>query len=259
MNSRKRSIRVVPYDPNWPHIFYEEALQIQKILGKNCLGIHHIGSTSISGLWAKPIIDMIPVVKNICDVDSCNNKMQDLGYTVMGEFGMLFRRFFSKDGFNVHVYEDDSPEVDRHLKFRDWMRQHPKDASGYESLKRDLAEKYPEDPYLYCSGKDGYISSIDAKTGWHGVRFVVPISEKEIESYEQITGYDFRGHTKRHMPVVMYSGSNIVVAACLELLDNNELMLERLAIKPDHDNPEFSLQMMTAIKKWASHVHMKLL
>lgn len=89
-------IEVVPYDPNWPNIFETEATKIKQALGNNCIAIHHVGSTSVPGLAAKPIIDIVPVVQNIIAVDQNTNVMEALGYEAKGEYGMLFRRYFQK-------------------------------------------------------------------------------------------------------------------------------------------------------------------
>lgn len=85
------SIKVVPYNGNWPKMFEQESALIQQALGANCIIIHHIGSTSIPGLSAKPIIDMLPVVKNILEVDKATKAMESLGYEVKGEYGIALR------------------------------------------------------------------------------------------------------------------------------------------------------------------------
>lgn len=93
-----RLIQVVPYDPNWPIKFAEEAKEVKIALGRNCIKIHHIGSTSVPDLSAKPIIDMVPVVLDITKVDDINTAMSALGYEAKGEYGMPFRRYFQKGG-----------------------------------------------------------------------------------------------------------------------------------------------------------------
>lgn len=81
MSSNKiRRVKVVPYDPNWPRQFSQEAQAIKACLGDNCIEIHHIGSTAVPGLAAKPVIDMLPVVLDVTEVDSVNDLMQKLGY-----------------------------------------------------------------------------------------------------------------------------------------------------------------------------------
>ncbi len=137
MNSRQ--ITIVPYQVEWIQKFEKEATLIQKALGKNCISIHHIGSTSISGLCSKPVIDIMPVVKDISAVDPVIPKMEALAYQSLGENGLLFRRFFIKGEKertqHVHIFEEDNHEITRHLLFRDWMRTHPEDACRYAAIK----------------------------------------------------------------------------------------------------------------------------
>jgi GrpB-like predicted nucleotidyltransferase (UPF0157 family) len=165
-----RIIEVVPYKNEWPNMFEAEAKLIKQALGENCLAIYHIGSTAVPGLAAKPVIDMLPVVKNILQVDSVTNAMAQLGYEAKGEFGIPFRRFFQKGGdqrtYHVHVFEEGNPEIERHIQFRDWMRTHSDDKEAYENLKKALSLKFPHDIVNYCMGKDDFIASIDAKTGF---------------------------------------------------------------------------------------------
>lgn len=122
----QEKVEVVPYDPSWPELFAAEAKRIREALGPNCTLIHHIGSTSVPGLSAKPIIDILPVVRDILEVDRVTEAMERLGYEAKGENGIAFRRFFEKGKkvrtHNVHVYEEGDPEIDRYLRFRDWMR-----------------------------------------------------------------------------------------------------------------------------------------
>jgi len=118
------SIKVVPYHPDWPQMFEGELAAIRQALGDNCLAVHHIGSTSVPQLAAKPIIDIIPVVKDILLVDVRVNEMEDLGYQAQGGHGVPFRRYFQKEvevrTHNVHVFEEGNPEIQRHLNFRNW-------------------------------------------------------------------------------------------------------------------------------------------
>lgn len=127
------------HNGNWPTMFEQESALIQQALGANCIIIHHIGSTSVPGLSPKPIIDMLPVVKNILEVDKATRAIESLGYEVKGEYGIAFRRYFQKGRnirtHNVHVYEEGDPEINRYLKFRDWMRSHEDDARAYANLR----------------------------------------------------------------------------------------------------------------------------
>lgn len=90
-------IKVVPHDSDWSNKFGEEAMHLIAALGKNVVAVHHIGSTSIPGIYAKPVIDILVEVKDIKAVDTDHPAMESLGYEVMGEFGIPGRRYFRKD------------------------------------------------------------------------------------------------------------------------------------------------------------------
>lgn len=165
--TEKRRIEVVDYNPKWVIMYHDEANKIKKIFGKELIDIYHIGSTAIPGIKAKPVIDILVVVKRIEKVDNYNDKMVRLGYEPMGEFGIKDRRFFMKGGNNrthhVHVFELGNNEIERHLNFRDYLIANPEDARRYSKLKEELAEKYRYDIESYVKGKDGLIKEIDRK------------------------------------------------------------------------------------------------
>ena len=89
-----RKVEVVPYNEEWPKLFQQEAVLIRQVLEREIIDIHHIGSTSVPGLHAKPIIDIIPVVKSISNVDNYTKSMEDIGYEALGENGLSGRRYF---------------------------------------------------------------------------------------------------------------------------------------------------------------------
>ncbi|MCG3087193.1 GrpB family protein [Sporosarcina cyprini] len=153
-----RKVVVLPYSNVWPSKFQEAAKELQGVFGSELIAIHHIGSTSVVGLSAKPIIDIMPVVKEIAKIDSFHDAMQELGYEAKGENGIAGRRYFQKGGddrtHHVHVYEEESPEIGRHLAFRDYLRAHPDMAEKYGELKEELAMRYPSDIAAYIGGKE---------------------------------------------------------------------------------------------------------
>ncbi|MHB1418387.1 MAG: GrpB family protein [Bacillota bacterium] len=158
---------VSDYNARWPMMFEEEARQIQEIFGAMLIAIHHIGSTSVPGLKAKPIIDMMPLVRKIGEVDKFNDQMRALGYEPMGEYGIPGRRFFRKGGDNrthhIHVFQLDSGDAERHLAFCDYLRYHPDEAKMYGQLKQNLAELFPDDITGYMDGKNDFIKSLEKK------------------------------------------------------------------------------------------------
>lgn len=176
-SNEQEDIVLVSYTPEWELKFKEEAAALAAIFSDNLLETHHIGSTAIPGIVAKPIVDILPVVKDIQAVDSLTPSFEALGYEVRGEFGMPGRRFFVKkqDGkrtFNVHTFQEGHPDINRHLRFRDYLIAHPKDAAAYSELKKKLVEKSPTDIEQYCWGKEDFIKNIDAKALLWQTRFV---------------------------------------------------------------------------------------
>jgi GrpB-like predicted nucleotidyltransferase (UPF0157 family) len=158
---------VLPHDLKWKDKFEAESALVLAALGGNATTAHHIGSTAIPAIVAKPVIDMLIVVREINRVDTCNSEMERLGYQAKGEFGIPTRRYFRKDNdmgkrtFHVHVYAHGNPQVKRHLAFRDFLRAHPPWAEKYSALKLSLAEKHPESGELYQNGKSDFIATID--------------------------------------------------------------------------------------------------
>ena len=160
---------VVPPDPAWVEIYKTEAARVRDALGPSVVEIHHIGSTSIPGIFAKPIVDILVEATDLRDVDMRNNRMESLGYEVMGEYGIAGRRYFRKDNqdgdriHNVHTFKSGTPGIARHLAFRDFMRAHPDLAMQYSDLKRKLAAVHPDSIELYMDGKDGFIKEMERR------------------------------------------------------------------------------------------------
>lgn len=168
-----RVVEVIPHDPQWPARFAVEAAAVQAALGNTVIRVEHVGSTSVPGLAAKPIIDMMPLVRDVRDVGRRLAAMAAIGYTPRGEFGLPGRRYFVKGPaharlVNCHVYAADHPEVERHLAFRDYLRAHPAALDAYAALKLKLAQQHPTDIVAYMDGKDGLIKQIEAAAlAWH--------------------------------------------------------------------------------------------
>ncbi|MCD2138086.1 GrpB family protein [Salinicoccus halitifaciens] len=160
-----RNIRVVDYDTQWPLMFEEEKEKFEQIFGDELTAVHHIGSTSVPGLKAKPVIDIMPVVKSIDAVDSCNDALQDIGYEALGEYGIPGRRYFRKGGDdrtrNIHFFEAGSDHIKRHLSFRDYLRNHEEVCKQYGDLKSQLADRFPHDIGGYMEGKDKFIKETE--------------------------------------------------------------------------------------------------
>ncbi|MEM6451802.1 MAG: GrpB family protein [Cyanobacteria bacterium P01_D01_bin.105] len=172
-----RKVEVIPHDPKWREAFEVESKRIANALGTNVIAVHHIGSTAIPGIYAKPIIDLLVEVKDLVEVDERSASMEALSYEVMGEYGIPSRRYFRKNNqtgartHHVHTFKVGSAQVERHLAFRDYMIAHPENAQRYSELKRRLAKEYPTNIDGYIDGKDGFIKAMDGNAAqWRTLR-----------------------------------------------------------------------------------------
>jgi GrpB-like predicted nucleotidyltransferase (UPF0157 family) len=160
---------MVPHDPEWQQLFQQEAEQITAVLGENAVAVHHIGSTAVPTIYAKPIIDVLLVVQDLFALDEKQSMMEALGYVALGEFGIPGRRYFRRDNdlgvrtHQVHAFENGSPQIQRHLAFRDYLISNPDTAQKYSDLKREMAAKYPNDSESCMDGKDELIKAIDSE------------------------------------------------------------------------------------------------
>lgn len=159
-------IIVTRYNEQWDDEFRSEAKLIKAILGENCVAIHHIGSTAVKGLYAKPIIDIMPVVRDLTLVDILAKDFEKIGYEYMGEFGIVGRRYLRKGGdertHQIHIFSEKSQdEIERHTAVRDYLRTHKEKRDEYSKLKIMLAEKYPYDIDGYCDGKDVFMKQLE--------------------------------------------------------------------------------------------------
>jgi GrpB-like predicted nucleotidyltransferase (UPF0157 family) len=160
---------VVPHDPKWFAKFSNEAINLRQALGMTVVAIHHIGSTSIAGIYAKPVIDVLLEVKAIEDADASRDAIAHLGYEVMGEFGISGRRYFRKNTqhgvreFQVHAFAAGSAHIDRHIALRDFMRAHGHFAAAYSELKRHLAHAHPNSIDDYMDGKAAFVKDMERR------------------------------------------------------------------------------------------------
>ncbi|KRG70960.1 GrpB family protein [Pseudoxanthomonas dokdonensis] len=156
-------IRVVPHDPDWAAQYQAEARQVTAAVGAPLIALHHIGSTSVAGLAAKPIIDMLLEVTSLDALDRVTPAIEHLGYEAMGEFGISGRRYFRRDdaqgirSHQIHAFAADTANVRRHLAFRDYLRAHRAVADQYGLLKQQLAQQHPADLGAYNDGKDSFV------------------------------------------------------------------------------------------------------
>ena len=164
-----RKIAVLPYDPVWAEEFLRLRLFLEKILGDTALAVEHVGSTSVEGLSAKPIIDIDVVVRRR-DMGEALKKLRAAGYFHQGDLGIIDREAFDcyfTGFFPHHLYlcPEDSRELYRHLTFRDHLRSHPEDREAYSQIKLEAARLYPFDIEKYLEHKGTVIQKIYQKCG----------------------------------------------------------------------------------------------
>jgi len=177
---RKNKITVVDYDSKWAEQFAElRDLLLRYVNENDIISIEHVGSTSIVGLKAKPIIDLDIIVTDGERMAKIIAQLAQLGYEHIGDLGVVGREAFKRppeniltDGtgrkwFEHHLYvcQTGSIGLRNHLALRDYLRQHPEKIIEYGNLKQDLAEKYPYDIDAYIDGKTGFITSILSEMG----------------------------------------------------------------------------------------------
>jgi GrpB-like predicted nucleotidyltransferase (UPF0157 family) len=163
-------IVVAPYDPAWPQLFAAEAARIRETFGLRALRIEHVGSTSVPGLAAKPVIDIQVSVQSLQPRDLHRELLVQLGYThfPLGEFDLVYPFFKRPAGWpsthHVHLCVSGSEQERNHLIFRDYLRNNPRGAAEYVELKRSLAELHHgltiESQELYSLSKSEFIRSV---------------------------------------------------------------------------------------------------
>lgn len=165
---RSRSFGIVPYDTAWPSRFEAEAGRIRAALGDQVVRVDHVGSTSVPGLAAKPIVDIQVSVRSMVPRTAYVEPLVELGYDWALDPWTDDHEYFSRDedgerAFQAHVCSAGGEWERRHLAFRDWIREHPEDAAAYEKLKRELAARHPRDIFTYVDAKTGFIRAIEAR------------------------------------------------------------------------------------------------
>jgi GrpB-like predicted nucleotidyltransferase (UPF0157 family) len=156
-----QKVEVIDFQKNWRAKFDTETDELKSSIGFLNPGIHHIGSTSVSGLAAKPIIDILIEVDDVASLDDHAKHLEAIGYRGRGENGIPGRRYFEKGGddrtHQIHAFNRGSPGAIRHLAFRDYLCSHSQVAHEYAILKKKVARACNNDIDLYCHGKNQFI------------------------------------------------------------------------------------------------------
>lgn len=163
-------IQLLPYDANWPGQFLFLQAMLQGTLQSRAKAIHHVGSTSVPGMDAKPIID-IDIVVEPQDMAVVIQALSQLGYTHLGNLGIPQRDAFKTPPgpipHHLYVCPPDSQALANHLAVRHYLRQHPDQAAAYGKLKRGLARQYADDMDAYVEGKSDFLLGILSACGFN--------------------------------------------------------------------------------------------
>lgn len=162
-----RPIIIADYDPQWPVLFEQERQLILAALENGAILIEHIGSTAISGMAAKPVIDIAIGIQSLEMAPEYIPLIKGLGYIYEPTLERLLpeRRFFWKGTpvvhtYHIHMAEIKSPAWVKPIVFRDYLRKHPDEAQHYGELKKSLAERYGSDMDAYVGGKTAFVEQM---------------------------------------------------------------------------------------------------
>ncbi len=171
MKTAAKNVVVLPYDGQWEQAFVRIKDELQEALGPLALRIEHVGSTSVRGLSAKPIIDIDVVIRDYSVFDAAAAALEKIGYRHEGDLGIAGREAFKYDGkehlqkHHLYVCPQDSAELKRHLAFRNYLRSHPEAVREYSRIKEEGAALYPKDIEKYIRHKSPFIEKIYRETG----------------------------------------------------------------------------------------------
>jgi GrpB-like predicted nucleotidyltransferase (UPF0157 family) len=162
-----RVIEVIPYSDSWPAKFEEEKEIILSEIHLANLQVHHVGSTSVKGLAAKPVIDILLEVDSVVELDAVEEKFKKIGYECKGEYGISGRQYYQKGEslrtHHIHAFNRGSKDVIRHLAFRDYLIEHHEVAREYELIKLNAATECNNNIEKYCDLKHDFIVSHEKK------------------------------------------------------------------------------------------------
>jgi GrpB-like predicted nucleotidyltransferase (UPF0157 family) len=161
-------VELLPHDPAWAEAARREATRLTEAIGDNLVIVHHVGSTAIPAIRAKPIVDLMPVVASLPALDDARTGLETLGYAWWGEYGLPGRRYCTLDDpgtgrrrIQLHCYEAGSPEIERHVAFRDYLRACPEPARAYDAEKARCRALHPLDSHAYTDCKGEWVRRIE--------------------------------------------------------------------------------------------------
>ena len=244
-------IIVSEYDPAWPLKYETEKEKIEAILEHNCIALYHIGSTSVPGLAAKPIIDIMAAVRSLEQADAAAEKFSRIGYEYLGEFGIPGRRYLRKGGdertHQIHIFQaDDRKNIERHLAFRDYLRTHEEECREYAALKKELARRFPYDIDGYCDGKEEFVRAMEKQAlsqydpSWDRLY----IAARKVQSERALSPLVEAGSVSA---ALLTEKGNIYVGVCIDTACSLGMCAERNAIANMITNGESRIVKIAAV------------
>lgn len=244
-------IIVSEYDPAWPLKYETEKEKIEAILEHNCIALYHIGSTSVPGLAAKPIIDIMAAVRSLEQADAAAEKFSRIGYEYLGEFGIPGRRYLRKGGdertHQIHIFQaDDRKNIERHLAFRDYLRTHEEERREYAALKKELARRFPYDIDGYCDGKEEFVRAMEKQAlsqydpSWDRLY----IAARKVQSERALSPLVEAGSVSA---ALLTEKGNIYVGVCIDTACSLGMCAERNAIANMITNGESRIVKIAAV------------
>lgn len=267
--SEIKHIEVVPYDPNWPQQFETESAIITKALADNFIAIHHVGSTSISGLSAKPKVDIIAVVKNGAASIHC---LQKAGFEYRGEWNIPFKYGFTKRNsikVNLHVYENEHPEIECNLLFRDYLRTNASARDEYATLKKNILtddtafEKKTNTLFAgYTLQKGPFIRKVLRTAGFNRIRMLQCTDNTErgvakhfrqkyfFSPHNMDDPYTWTFNHPQHKHFVLYQGTEIIGYTHIQLWLNERAAMRIIIIDESKRNRHLGGKFLALCEKW---------
>ena len=267
-DKKRKEIVVTPYNPEWPRIFETQALKIKEALGANCLEIHHIGSTSVPGLSAKPVIDMIAVIKK---PEEAIAPLEKLGFKYKGEYNIPMRLYFNRSegvDTNLHVYQEGHPEIELNLLFRDYLRAHAEAREEYAALKESLLKEsssYEKNNSIFTGynlGKDAFIRKILKAAKYDRVRIMKCAHYAEWDFAKKMRNkyffdplsmedpYTWTFNSKEHAHFILYQGVEMIGYAHIQFWPDERAALKIFVIDEPYRHRGFGSHFLALCEQW---------
>ena len=266
-----KRLKIAPYDPNWPDLFQEESEKIKAVLKDRLLEIHHIGSTAVAGLAAKPIIDMIVVVPSFSEL---SEQLVKIGYCYKGDYNLPMRLLYEKDAspkIYVHAHLEESAEIELNLVFREALRASKPLCEEYARLKLKAAQnptagqkRTQTGISLYNLQKNGFITQVLTDSGFNGLCMRLCTQTEEWEAYHRLRKdllfapagivYD-ENHPSLTDPalkhLVFIKGTQIIAAGSLEWRNDKIVIVRSLAVDRRFQHQGMGRLFLERLEKWA--------